>query len=63
MLTALHAVGQLVETLHHKLEGSGFDSRWYLWKFSLTEFFRSHYGSWVDSVSNGYEQQDYLRGR
>jgi hypothetical protein len=29
-------VAQLVETLRHKLEGRGFDSRWCHWIFSLT---------------------------
>ena len=29
-------VAQLVEALHYKLEGRGFDSRWYHWNFSLT---------------------------
>jgi hypothetical protein len=27
---------QLVEALHYKPEGRGFDSRWYHWNFSLT---------------------------
>jgi len=31
-----HAVAQLVEALHYKPEGRGFDSRWCHWKFSLT---------------------------
>ena len=31
-----HAVAQLVEALHYKLEGRGFDSRWCHWNFSLT---------------------------
>jgi hypothetical protein len=30
-----HAVAQLVETLHYKPEGRGFDSRWCHWIFSL----------------------------
>jgi hypothetical protein len=30
-----HAVAQLVEALHYKSEGSGFDSRWCHWNFSL----------------------------
>jgi hypothetical protein len=29
-------VAQLVEALRYKPEGSGFDSRWYHWNFSLT---------------------------
>jgi hypothetical protein len=31
-----YAVAQLVEALHYKAEGRGFDSRLYLWNFSLT---------------------------
>jgi len=31
-----HAVAQLVEALHYKPEGRGFDTRWYHWIFSLT---------------------------
>jgi len=31
-----HAVVQLVEALHYKLEGHGFDSRRCQWNFSLT---------------------------
>jgi len=31
-----HVVAQLVEALHYKLEGRGFNSRWCHWNFSLT---------------------------
>jgi len=31
-----HTVVQIVEALHFKLEGHGFDSRWCHWNFSLT---------------------------
>jgi hypothetical protein len=31
-----HAVAQLVEALHYKLEDRGFDSQWCHWNFSLT---------------------------
>ena len=31
-----HAVAQLVEAVHYKPEGRGFDSRWYHWNASLT---------------------------
>jgi hypothetical protein len=31
-----NAVAQLVEALHYKPEGRGFDSRWCHWIFSLT---------------------------
>ena len=30
-----HAVAQLVEALHYKPEGRGFDFRWCHWNFSL----------------------------
>jgi hypothetical protein len=40
---------QLVEALHYKPEGRGFDSRWCHWNFSLAYSFRSHYGPGVDS--------------
>jgi hypothetical protein len=31
-----HAVALFVEALPYKLEGPGFDSRWFPWSFSLT---------------------------
>jgi hypothetical protein len=31
-----HAVAQLVEALHYKPEGRGFDSHLFQWNFSLT---------------------------
>ena len=31
-----YAVAQLVEALHYKPEGRGFDSRWSHWNFSVT---------------------------
>jgi len=31
-----HTVAQLVEALHYKSEGRGFDSQWCQWNFSLT---------------------------
>ena len=31
-----HTVAQLVEALRYKPEGSGFDSQWCHWNFSLT---------------------------
>jgi len=31
-----HAVARLVEALHYKPEGRGFDSQWRNWIFSLT---------------------------
>jgi len=59
-----HAVVQLVEALCYKLEGSGFDSRWCRWNFSLTWSYWPHYGPGVDSASNSNEYQEYfLRGK
>jgi len=40
----------------------GFDSRWCHWNFSLTKFFRPHYGPGVDSTSNRNEYQRYFLG-
>jgi len=37
-----HAVAQLVEALRYKLEGRGFDSRWFRWNF----FIDSPFGLW-----------------
>ena len=55
-----YAVAQLVQALRYKPEVRGFDSRWYLWNFTLTSF-RSHYGPRVDS-SNRNEYQEYFLG-
>jgi len=57
-----HLVAQLVEALRHKPEGHGFDSRWCHWSFSLTQYFRQHYGPGTDSASNRNEYQDYFLG-
>ena len=57
-----HAVAQLVEALHYKLEGSGFDSRCCHWNFSLTYSFWPRYGCGVDSASNRNEYQEYFMG-
>jgi len=57
-----HAVAQLVETLRYNPEGSGFDSRWCHWNFSLREFFRPHYGPGIESASNRNEYQEYFVG-
>ena len=57
-----HAVAQLVETLHYKPEVRVFDSRWCLWKFSLTSSFRPHYGIGVDSAPNRNEYQECFLG-
>ena len=57
-----HAVAQLVEALHNKLEGHGCDSRWCHWNFSSTQSFQLHYGPGVDSASNRNEYQEYFLG-
>jgi len=56
------AVAQLVKALRYKLKGRGFDSRWFLLNFSLTQSFRSHYDPGVDSASNRNEYQEYFLG-
>jgi hypothetical protein len=43
-------LAQLVETLHYKPEGRGFDSRWNHRDFSLTFLFRPHYGPGFESA-------------
>ena len=55
-------MAQLLGALRYKLQGSGFDSRWCHWNFSLTQTFWPHYGSRVDSVSNRNEYQEYFLG-
>jgi len=57
-----HAVAQLVEALHYKLEGHRFESQWCHWNFSLTWSFRLYYGPGVDSDSNRNEYQEYFLG-
>jgi hypothetical protein len=57
-----HAVAQLVEALHYKPEGHGFDSRSCHWNFSLPKSFWPHYGPGVDSASNRNEYQEYFLG-
>jgi hypothetical protein len=47
----LSRVAQLVEALRYKREGRGFDSQLCHWNFSLTCFFRPHYGPGVDSTT------------
>ena len=50
-----NAVAQMVEALCYKPKGRGFDSRWFLWNFSLAKSFRPHYGPAVDSAPNRNE--------
>ena len=52
---------KLVEKLRYKPEGSGLDSRWCHWNFSLTVF-RPPYGPGVGSASNKNEYQEYFLG-
>jgi hypothetical protein len=47
-----HAVAQVVQILHYKTEGCGFDSWRTGWNFLLTLSFRLHCGSVVDSATN-----------
>jgi len=54
-------MAQLVEALHYKPEGRGFDFRWCHWSFSLTSF-RPLCGPGVDSASNRNEYQEYFLG-
>jgi hypothetical protein len=60
--TAGQAVVRLVEALSYKPEGSGFDSRWCHWNYSLTQSFRPHYGTGVDSACNINDYQVYFLG-
>jgi len=55
-------VAQLVEALHYKPKGRGFDFRWCNWNFSLAYSFRPHCGPVVDSASNRNEYQEYFLG-
>jgi hypothetical protein len=45
------------EVLRYKSKGRGFD-----WSFSLTYFFRPHYGPGVDSASKRNDYQEYFQG-
>jgi hypothetical protein len=53
-------VMQLVEALHYKLKGHGFDCQWCHWNFSMTQSFQPHYGLGVDSASNRNEYHEYF---
>jgi hypothetical protein len=52
----------LVEALHYKPEGRGFDSRWCHRNFSLAQSFRLHNDPEVDSASNRNEYQEHFLG-
>ena len=56
------ALALFVEALSYKRVGSGSNSRWCHWNFSLTQSFRPHYGPGVDLPSNRNEYQEYLLG-
>jgi hypothetical protein len=59
-----HTVAQLCEALRYKPECHRFDFQWRHWDFSLTLFFRPHYGCGLDSACNWNEYQEYfLEGR
>jgi hypothetical protein len=55
-------VGHLVQELRYNPNGRSFDSRRGHWDFSLTYYFRPHYGNGVDSACNRNEYQEYLLG-
>ena len=48
--------------LCYKLEGRGFNSRWWYWNFPLIQFFRLQYDPGDDSVSNRSDYQEYFMG-
>jgi len=52
----------VVKELCYKSEGRLFDSRWCQWIFIDIKFFRSHYGTGVDSASNRNESQEHFLG-
>ena len=54
------AFSSMVEALHYKLKGCGFDSHWCHWNFLLAQSYRPHYGPGVDSTSNRNEYQEYF---
>jgi len=56
-------VAQLVETLHHKPEGRGFDSRWCHWIFFFIDIFQPHYGPGVESAQNRNEYRNISWGK
>ena len=53
---------RVVKELCYKSEGCWFDFRRCHWNFSLTKYFRSHYGPGVNSTSNRNEYQVYFLG-
>ena len=57
-----HTVVQLVEALHYKPEGDGYQSQCCHWNFSLTLSFQAHYSPGVDSATNRNKYQKYFLG-
>ena len=60
--TLLQPVAHLVEALRSKPEGRGLNSRCFYQIFSLTYFFRPHYGPRVDSAYNRNKYQECFLG-
>ena len=60
--TSGHAMVKLVDAMRYTLEGSGLDSRWCHYNFSLTQSLRPHYGPGFGSASNRHEYQEYFLG-
>ena len=53
-------MAQLVEALCYKPEGCRFDSRWRLWNFSLTQYYRPHYYCGIGSSSKRNDYKEYF---
>jgi hypothetical protein len=54
-------VARLVEAQRYEPESRGFDYRRCHWNFSMTQSFRLHYGSGVDSDSNIHNHKQRSR--
>jgi hypothetical protein len=50
----------LIEALHYKPEGRGFNSYLCYWNFSWTMSFRPHFVPVIDSECNSFEYQEYF---
>jgi hypothetical protein len=59
---SVHRSTRIIRGTRWKSEGRGFDCQWCHWNFSLTQFFRPHYGPGFDSNSNRNEYQEYFLG-
>ena len=62
ILSSYPQYGTLTTPLLYKPEGYRFDPSWCHWYFPLTQSFRLHYGTGVDSASNRNEYQQYFLG-